>query len=132
MPEGAALPVPPDGVVGEWFAMTAQPVSVVHDEYFFLRALQCHEMVFTGLAGTCWVPRPRCARGTCGRPASSWAAAVAAFAKAALLFRVVATMRAAAFHAFREFTQGASAIQSEAYKRFEIACGRPLAERLRL
>lgn len=27
VPEGAALPVPPDGVVGEWFAMTAQPVS---------------------------------------------------------------------------------------------------------
>ena len=50
VPEGAALPVPPDGVVGEWFAMTAQPVSVVHDEYFFLRALQCHELVFTGLA----------------------------------------------------------------------------------
>ena len=56
--------------------------------------------------------------------------AVAAFAKAALLFRVVATMRAAAFHRFREFTQGASAIQSEAYKRFEIACGRPSTERL--
>ena len=55
---------------------------------------------------------------------------MAAFAKAALLFRVVATMRVAAFHTFREFTQGASAIQSEAYKRFEIACGRPLTERL--
>ena len=27
VPEGAALPIPPDGVVGEWFAMTAQPVS---------------------------------------------------------------------------------------------------------
>jgi tryptophan 2,3-dioxygenase len=48
-----------------------------------------------------------------------------------LLFRVVATMRAEAFHTFREFTQGASAIQSEAYKRFEIACGHPMTERLR-
>ena len=130
VPEGAPSPVPPDGVVGEWFAMTAQPVSVVHDEYFFLRALQCHEMVFTGLTGNVLGATAALREGNIRSAGQQLAAAVAAFEKAALLFRVVATMRVAAFHAFREFTQGASAIQSEAYKRFEIACGRPLAERL--
>jgi len=131
VPEGAALPVPPDGVVGEWFAMTAQPVSVVHDEYFFLRALQCHELVFTGLAENVVGATAALREGDVPSAREQVERAVAAFAKAALLFRVVATMRAAAFHRFREFTQGASAIQSEAYKRFEIACGRPSTERLR-
>ena len=131
VPEGAALPVPPDGVVGEWFAMTAQPVSVVHDEYFFLRALQCHELVFTGLAENVVGATAALREGDVRSAREQVERAVSAFAKAALLFRVVATMRAAAFHRFREFTQGASAIQSEAYKRFEIACGRPSTERLR-
>jgi tryptophan 2,3-dioxygenase len=131
VPEGAPLPVPPDGVVGEWFAMTAQPVSVVHDEYFFLRALQCHEMVFTGLAENVSGATGALREGRMRTAREQMEAAVAAFEKAALLFRVVATMRTEAFHTFREFTQGASAIQSEAYKRFEIACGRPVTERLR-
>jgi tryptophan 2,3-dioxygenase len=52
------------------------------------------------------------------------------FARAAMLFRLVATMRPDHFHAFREFTQGASAIQSDQYKRFEIACCTPSSERL--
>jgi tryptophan 2,3-dioxygenase len=48
----------------------------------------------------------------------------------ASLFRMVATMRFEAFHTFREFTDGASAIQSEQYKRFEGLCGLPPAARL--
>ena len=48
----------------------------------------------------------------------------------ASLFRMVATMRPEAFHTFREFTDGASAIQSEQYKRFEGLCGLPPADRL--
>jgi tryptophan 2,3-dioxygenase len=125
------LPVPPNGVVGDWFAMTAQPVSVVHDEYFFLRALQCHEMVFTGLADNVAGATAALRAGDLRSACEHLEATVTAFEKAALLFRVVATMRAEAFHTFREFTQGASAIQSEAYKGFEIACGHPTTERLR-
>jgi tryptophan 2,3-dioxygenase len=130
VPEGAPLPAPPNGVLGEWFEMTAQPVSVVHDEYFFLRALQCHEMVFAGLAEHVRAATAALRAGNLRSAREQLVTAVAAFEKAALLFRVVATMRVEAFHTFREFTQGASAIQSEAYKRFEIACGRPSAERL--
>ena len=47
-----------------------------------------------------------------------------------MLFRIVATLRAESFHDFREYTDGASAIQSEQYKRFEAACGTPDRERL--
>jgi len=39
-------------------------------------------------------------------------------------------MRYEAFHTFREFTDGASAIQSEQYKRFEGLCGLPPEARL--
>lgn len=129
VPDGAALPEPAPAVE-EWFAMTAQPVSVVHDEYFFLRALQCHEMVFTGLDERVRAATVALRAGDVAAAAAHASAAASGVERAALLFRVVATMRAEAFHTFRAFTEGASAIQSEAYKRFEIACGRPRAERL--
>jgi tryptophan 2,3-dioxygenase len=56
--------------------------------------------------------------------------AAAMFQRAAALFRIVATMRGEQFSTFRQFTQGASAIQSEQYKRFEILCGVPPVARL--
>lgn len=39
-------------------------------------------------------------------------------------------MRPEAFHGFRDYTQGASAIQSEQYKRFEVLCGLPTPARM--
>ena len=44
------LPTVPATPAGEWFDMSVAPVYVAHDEYFFMRALQAHEMVFTTLA----------------------------------------------------------------------------------
>ena len=46
------------------------------------------------------------------------------------MFSILATMSADSFRRFREFTEGASAIQSEHYKRFELLCGVPAAQRL--
>jgi len=46
------------------------------------------------------------------------------------LFSLVATMQVAAFHTFREFTEGASAIQSRNYKLVESLCRQPDASRL--
>ena len=43
------LPIPPIALAGEWLELTVQPVSTVHDEYFFMRVLQAHEMAFTGM-----------------------------------------------------------------------------------
>ncbi|MEU4732713.1 tryptophan 2,3-dioxygenase family protein [Streptomyces sp. NPDC023588] len=124
------LPRPPATETWRWFDVTAQPVSLLHDEYFFIRVLQAHEMIFTALAADVWAAiselRARRPRGAAERIDHG----VALFERAAALFRIAATMRADQFSAFRQYTQGASAIQSEQYKRFEILCGVPPASRL--
>ena len=125
------LPAPPATPAGDWFDMSVQQVYVAHDEYFFMRALQAHEMVFTTLAADLRAATTSLRDGRFEDAVSSLEHANTVFARAAMLFRLVATMRPDHFHSFREFTQGASAIQSEQYKRFEIACGAPSAERLR-
>lgn len=127
---GADLPTP-TGAVAEWLPMTVQPVHVLHDEYFFIRVLQCHEMTFTVLAADMQAATRALREGSPASAAARLAHANEVFARAALLFRIVATMQAATFHAFREFTEGASAIQSDQYKRFEAACGAPHPDRLR-
>jgi tryptophan 2,3-dioxygenase len=124
------LPVLPATRAADWFGVSVQPVYVAHDEYFFMRALQAHEMVFTTLATDIRAATTSLRGGHFADAVSHLEHANKVFARAAMLFRLVATMRPAHFHAFREFTQGASAIQSEQYKRFEIACGAPTVERL--
>ncbi len=119
-----------DVLQGEWFALTALPVSLEHDEYFFIRALQAHEMVFMTLTDELRAATQALRHGEIGTATAHVARARVVFERAAMLFRLVATMRPAAFHAFRQYTEGASAIQSESYKRFELACGTPTAERL--
>ena len=123
-------PMPPRTIAGEWLAMTVLPVSTVHDEYFFIRALQTHEMVFSTLTRELRAATRAVRRGHLAASAARVRRANEVFARAAMLFRMVATMRPEDFHAFRVYTDGASAIQSEAYKRFELACGRPSAARL--
>ena len=124
------LPQAPARWTAEWIEVTVQPVSSVHDEYFFIRALQCHEMTYLLAA-------QRIADATAalqeGRTADASAAideAASLVGRGASLFRMIATLRREAFHTFRDFTEGASAIQSEQYKRFEGRCGTPPDARL--
>jgi tryptophan 2,3-dioxygenase len=124
------LPALPATSAGDWFGVTIAPVHTTHDEYFFMRALQAHEMVFTTLAEDLRAATASLRDGRFADAVAGLEHANKVFARAAMLFRLVATMRPDHFHAFREFTQGASAIQSEQYKRFEIACGAPSSERL--
>jgi len=124
------LPAPIVARAADWLELTVQPVSTVHDEYFFMRVLQAHEMSFTGMNR-----RMRDAIAALREEELELAidrleAVVAFMDRNASLFRMVATMRPEAFHTFREFTDGASAIQSEQYKRFEGLCGLPPAARL--
>lgn len=124
------LPRPPVTDGARWFDVTVQPVSVVHDEYFFIRVLQTHEMNFTAMAA---VMKKVIGALRAGEPEEAVGLidhAVVMFERSAMLFRVVATMRADQFSAFRQYTQGASAIQSEQYKRFESLCGVPPVPRL--
>jgi tryptophan 2,3-dioxygenase len=119
-----------DAFVEQWFGLTALPVSLEHDEYFFIRALQAHEMVFTTLTDELRAATQALRLRDLTTATARVRRAVDVVDRAAMLFRLVATMRPAAFHAFRQYTEGASAIQSEAYKRFELACGIPTAQRL--
>ncbi|WP_168724193.1 tryptophan 2,3-dioxygenase family protein [Streptomyces sp. A1547] len=124
------LPRPPATDAGRWFDVSVQPVYVLHDEYFFIRALQTHEMVFTTISADTQAAVRELRDGHLEAAVERVDHATAMFERAAALFRIVATMRAEQFFAFRQFTQGASAIQSEQYKRFEMACGAPTASRL--
>ncbi|MXM67644.1 hypothetical protein GR925_30460 [Streptomyces sp. HUCO-GS316] len=124
------LPRPPATDAGRWFDVTVQPVYVLHDEYFFIRVLQTHEMLFTAIAADMQAAINALRDGHLEQGAERVDHAADMFERAAALFRIVATMRAEQFSLFRQFTQGASAIQSEQYKRFEILCGLPPAPRL--
>ncbi|MGW0367291.1 tryptophan 2,3-dioxygenase family protein [Streptomyces sp. NPDC002990] len=125
------LPRPPATDAWRWFDVTVQPVSALHDEYFFIRVLQTHEMLFTTLAADMKSAIGALRAGQWEEGVARIDHATAVFEQAAALFRVIATMRAEQFSAFRQYTQGASAIQSEQYKRFEILCGLPPVPRLR-
>lgn len=125
------LPRPPATKCARWFDVTVQPVSVVHDEYFFIRVLQTHEMQFTAIATAMKKVIGELRAGNPEGAVEVMDHVVAMFERAATLFRVVATMRAEQFSAFRQYTQGASAVQSEQYKRFESLCGVPPVPRLR-
>lgn len=129
-PQAAELPRPAATEAGRWFDVTVQPLYVLHDEYFFMRALQAHEMVFTAIAQDVRAAIAALRDGRLEPAAACVDRAAASFERASALFRLVATMRPEHFSGFREFTQGASAIQSEQYKRFELLCGLPPAERL--
>ncbi|MEY2228412.1 tryptophan 2,3-dioxygenase family protein [Streptomyces sp. BF23-19] len=124
------LPRPTATEAGHWFDVTVQPVYVLHDEYFFIRALQAHEMVFTAIAADVQEAIGALRAGRLAAAADHVDRAAGLLDRASALFRMVATMRPGHFSAFRQFTQGASAIQSEQYKRFEILCGLPTGRRL--
>ena len=104
---------------------TVLPVSLVHDEYMFIRMLQCYEATFAFIA-----VKLREAIDAPETAAEAVAAAEQAMLAARPLWSMVATMRAEHFLAFREFTDGASAIQSRNYKLVESLCARPSQARL--
>nr|WP_281366516.1 tryptophan 2,3-dioxygenase family protein [Nocardioides thalensis] len=128
-PTKTHLPTPAPQI-RDWLELTVQPVSTVHDEHFFIRALQAHEMAFTAMNRDLRDAIAAIRARDLDLAASLLDEVVAFMDRNASLFRMVATMRPEAFHAFRQFTDGASAIQSEQYKRFEGLCGTPPAARL--
>ncbi|MFY1622516.1 tryptophan 2,3-dioxygenase family protein [Micromonospora sp. WMMD735] len=111
-------------------ALSMLPVYVSHDEYLFIRVLQAYECVFAGVAEEL---RGTIAALDTGRPrpaAGRLAYARELISGAGTLFSLLATMQPAAFRTFREYTEGASAIQSRSYKLMESLCRTPEPERL--
>jgi tryptophan 2,3-dioxygenase len=126
----AALPAAADTDAALRIAASVLPVDVLHDEYLFIRILQASEATFVTLADHLG----SAIQGIRTRGADSARAAVIAasqcMAQGGRLFSILATMSADSFRRFRQFTEGASAIQSEHYKRFELLCGVPSTQRL--
>ncbi len=110
--------------------LTMLPVYVLHDEYQFIRVLQAYEAAFALAAVELHSAVRALAAGDTTRASGCIDAAERALREAAPLFSLVATMRAEAFQSFREYTEGASAIQSRNYKLIESLCSRPEGPRL--
>jgi tryptophan 2,3-dioxygenase len=110
--------------------LTMLPVSLIHDEYQFIRALQSFEATFALVAVELQAAIRALSNGRADLALPRLEAAEMRLHEAAPLFSLVATMQVEAFHMFREFTEGASAIQSRNYKLAESLCRQPDAARL--
>lgn len=110
--------------------ITMLPVSLVHDEYQFIRILQAFEATFALAAVHLHAAIRALGSGDAETARQGIEAAETALHEAAPLFSLVATMQVEAFHTFREFTEGASAIQSRNYKLMESLCRQPDTARL--
>lgn len=110
--------------------LTMLPVSLVHDEYQFIRVLQAFEATFALMAVQLNAAIHELTAGNPELAAALISAATATLHDAAPLFSLVGTMRVEAFQTFRVFTEGASAIQSRNYKLVEALCRRPDQSRL--
>jgi tryptophan 2,3-dioxygenase len=110
--------------------LTMLPVSVVHDEYQFIRVLQAFEATFALVAVQLRAAVQALSEDRCDVAPRHVQAAATALREVAPLFSLIGTMAVEAFQTFRVFTEGASAIQSRNYKLVESLCRRPDASRL--
>lgn len=106
------------------------PVSAIHDEHVFIRTLQLFETTFSTLAVLVRRAVGDLADGRTADAAEGLRTSAAVLSESAPLFSMLATMQVEAFRTFRDFTSGASAIQSRSYKLVESLCRRPDDERL--
>lgn len=110
--------------------LTVLPVCTVHDEYLFLRVLQLFETTFALIAVHLRTALAELDAGRLPLALHFLRTATEALTESAPLFSLLATMQVTAFRTFRQFTEGASAIQSRNYKIVESLCRRPDPGRL--
>ncbi|WKU03491.1 tryptophan 2,3-dioxygenase family protein [Micromonospora sp. HUAS LYJ1] len=110
--------------------ITLLPVSTIHDEWLFLRTLQAFEVTLGLLAVD--LTRAVTAVGENRLPLAGLqlTAAASLLQETTPLWSMLATMQPQAFHRFRVYTDGASAIQSHAFKLVESLCRTPDPPRL--
>lgn len=106
------------------------PVYVSHDEYLFIRVLQLFETTFASLALALLDALHALAEADADSAAENVALAEETLRESAPLFSLLGTMQIESFRTFRNFTEGASAIQSRNYKTVESICRRPDPDRL--
>lgn len=124
----ASKPEPADRQ--DTLSLSMQPVFVAHDEYLFIRVLQSFEVTFAAMAAEMREAIGLVAEGRADEAAAAISQCADGLRQARGLFSLLATMRAESFQVFREFTVGASAIQSGNYKTFEALCSQPAQDRL--
>jgi tryptophan 2,3-dioxygenase len=110
--------------------LTLLPVSRIHDECLFIRVLQSYEATFAYAAVELAAAAADIAHGDGAAAEAALDRAACALGESSPLFSLLATMQPEAFLRFRQFTDGASAIQSRNYKRMESVCRTPDRERL--
>lgn len=106
------------------------PVWIIHDEWMFIRVLQAFEASFALLAADLRAAIANVQDGRIQLAATRLSAAAALLRESAPLWSLMATLQPEAFHRFRRYTEGASAIQSRSYKMLESLCRLPDPERL--
>ncbi|MCG5466653.1 tryptophan 2,3-dioxygenase family protein [Micromonospora sp. MED01] len=106
------------------------PVHTVHDEWMFIRVLQAFETTFALLATDLTEIINAVQAGRMPLAATRLSAAASLLRESASLWPLLATIQPEAFHAFRPYTDGASAIQSRHYKMLESLCRTPDGKRL--
>jgi len=119
---------------GRILQLSMLPVDIIHDEYMFIRVLQSFESAFAlicvNLGAAIKALTPASAEPDAELAAALLRHCTAELHRAAPLFSLLATMQVGAFRLFRQFTEGASAIQSRAYKLMEALCRAPDTGRL--
>ncbi|MEV7024467.1 tryptophan 2,3-dioxygenase [Kitasatospora sp. NPDC093558] len=110
--------------------LSIMPVYVSHDEHMFIRVLQTFETTFALLALSIRTAIGHLDAARAEDAAGHLAVAETVLAESAPLFSLLATMQVESFRTFREFTDGASAIQSRNYKLVESLCRVPDQDRL--
>jgi tryptophan 2,3-dioxygenase len=111
-------------------AVTLLTVYTAHDEHLFVRMLQSYETTFALVAVLLRAAMIAAKAGDAAGTTRALRTAAKTMDEAAPLFSLVATMQPEAFMTFRDYTDGASAIQSRSYKTIESLCRRPDPERL--
>ncbi|MGH3244275.1 MAG: tryptophan 2,3-dioxygenase family protein [Spirillospora sp.] len=106
------------------------PVASLHDEYLFLRVLQAFETSFSFIAVQLRAAIAALAEHEVDKAERFLTAAQDALLEVAPLFSMLATMQVESFRTFRNFTEGASAIQSRNYKIVEALCRTPEPDRV--
>ncbi|ADU09688.1 hypothetical protein ML5_4184 [Micromonospora sp. L5] len=109
---------------------TMLPVERVHDEYLFIRVLQAFESTLALLAVDLTAAITAVDEERLPAAGARLSFAASLLRETAPLWSLLATMQPEAFHAFRVYTDGASAIQSRAYKLVESLCRIPDPQRL--
>jgi tryptophan 2,3-dioxygenase len=110
--------------------LSIQPVWVAHDEYLFIRVLQSFEATFGLVAAQLRAAVSAVDGADPGAASRLIALSEAALRESAPLFSLLATMEVESFRTFRNWTEGASAIQSRNYKAVESLCRVPDRSRL--